>query len=198
MLWLLLILAFAEPFWTEKPVAEWTDIQLSQFLADSPWARNASVVGKTMPNSLPVVAYLASADPVRKAEVERARRAALRRKQTEDLLAEEYQVWFEDAAPSQVILAVRTGSPPAFSDGAEIRRMQDGCWMRTSRGRVKASRYFPPTPRDPILRLAFPRSAVNSDEKSLAFELYLPGVSAPYREVQFVTKDLVVNGKPEF
>jgi hypothetical protein len=198
MLWLVLLLAFAEPFWQEKPVAEWTDIQLAQFLADSPWAHSSSTSGKAAPNALPVVAYLASAEPVRKAEQERARRTALRRKQEEDPLAEEYRAWMDDTLPTHIVLAVRSGSTTAFSNGAEIRRMEDGCWMKTSKGKFKLSRYFPPAPHDPILRLAFPRGAAGADEKNLSFELYVPGVSGPFRDVQFAVKDLAVNGKLEF
>ena len=70
-----LLLLAAAPFWQEKPVAEWNDIQLAQFLNDSPWAHAAA--GATKVQALPVQAYLASGHLVEQAVDERARRAAL-------------------------------------------------------------------------------------------------------------------------
>ncbi len=196
MPWLIALLAFAGPFWLEKPASEWTDIQLSQFFADSPWARMTTAAGK---NALgpPVAVYIASAGPAGQAERERERRLQLRRKQSTDTLAEEYHAWFEQYRPTEVILAIRVGNSAAFSDAAEIRRMEEGCWMRTPRGRVKVTAHFPPSSRDPYLRVAFPRSYVNAEEKTLGFDLYLPGVTGPIREVQFSLKDIMVDGKPD-
>ena len=111
---LLLWLAVA-PFWQEKPPAEWNDIQIAEFLNDSPWAHVAKGTGKVL--GPPVQTYLASGRRAEQAVGERNRRAALRRKQTtEDALAEEYSAWFEDNRASHVILAVRVGNPPAFSE----------------------------------------------------------------------------------
>ena len=39
-------LLFADPFWQTKPAKEWTDTELSQFLADSPWAQMAAQPGQ--------------------------------------------------------------------------------------------------------------------------------------------------------
>jgi hypothetical protein len=44
--------------------------------------------------------------------------------------------------------------------------------------------------------MAFPREA-DLGGKSVIFDLYLPGVPMPFREVEFKLKDLVVNGKLE-
>ena len=39
MIWLILAaLLLIDPFWQTKPAKDWTDAELSQFLADSPWA----------------------------------------------------------------------------------------------------------------------------------------------------------------
>jgi hypothetical protein len=35
-MWMLLLLLAATPFWQEKPPAEWNDLQIAQFLNDSP------------------------------------------------------------------------------------------------------------------------------------------------------------------
>jgi hypothetical protein len=55
---------------------------------------------------------------------------------------------------------------------------------------------FPPSESDPFLRLAFPRQVELSD-KTLTFDLYLPGVPAPFRSAEFSLKDMVVAGKLE-
>jgi len=193
---LISVLLYEGPFWTEKPVAEWTDIQLAQFFADSPWAHTALVPGKSAMGP-PVTVYIASAPLAIVAERERDRRLALRRKQAQDPLAEEYHAWFEEYNKSEIILTARVGNNAAFSENAEVRKMEEGCWMRTPRGRVKMTAYFPPTAHDPYLRMAFPRSYVSPDEKNLSFDLYLPGVSASFREVQYTLKDLMIDGKLE-
>jgi hypothetical protein len=38
---------------------------------------------------------------------------------------------------------------------------------------------------------------VELDDKSLMFDLYVPGVPAPYRNAEFKLKDMVSNGKLE-
>jgi hypothetical protein len=196
-MWMLLVWLAAAPFWQEKPPAEWTDIQLAQFLNDSPWAHAAVGAGKIQ--GPPVQTYLASAKPVERAELERNRRVALRRKPgAEDALASEYRAWFEDNRAGQVILAVRVGTPPALSSEAEIRKMQGTCAMRSGRARVRMSGYFPPNMNDPYLRVAFPRDVVVESEKSLDFELYLPGVPSPFRTVEFAVHDLALDGRLEY
>ena len=63
---------------------EWTDVELAQFLADSPWAQMSAVpgkaqVGKNAGSIQPIQVYLATAGPVVRAVAERDRRAELRR-----------------------------------------------------------------------------------------------------------------------
>lgn len=191
-MWMFLLLLAAAPFWQEKPVAAWNDIQLAQFLNDSPWAHAAVTAGRVQ--GPPVQAYLASGHLVEQAVDESARRRALRRKQApEDALAEEYHAWFEDNRASQVILAIRVGTPLAFSEENEMRRMQDASAMRYGHVKVKMSSYFPPTANDPYLRMAFSRDILtqaSAPEKFLDFDLYLPGVGGAFRTVQFAMEDL--------
>lgn len=196
-MWMLVFLLAATPFWQEKAPAQWNDIQIAQFLNDSPWAHPAKGNGKV--TGTPLQAYLASSSFVEQVEKERNRRAALRRKQTtEGALAEEYRFWFEDNRREQVILAVRVGNPVAFSDEREVRRMQESSAMHSGNVSVKMSSYFPPNANDPYVRMAFPRGVIQSSEKLLAFELYLPGVASPFRVVDFNVSELVTDGKPDF
>ena len=196
-MWMLLLFLAAVPFWQEKAPAEWTDIQIAQFLNDSPWAHPAkAAAGKVV--GLPVQAYLASSKMAEQAEKERNRRATLRRKTEETPLAEEYRLWFEDNRKENVILAVRVGNNTGFSEESEVRHMEEDSAMRSGHAKVKMSSYFPPTASDPYVRFAFPRSVVQRQETSLDFDLYLPGVPSPFRTVLFIVGDLMVDGKPDF
>jgi hypothetical protein len=56
--------------------------------------------------------------------------------------------------------------------------------------------HFPPSAGDPYLRIAFPRE-VTANDKSVNFELYVPGVGIPFRSVEFRVKDMTVKGKLE-
>lgn len=208
MTWLVLaLLLFADPFWQVKPPMEWTDVELSQFLADSPWAQMSaqpgkSQVGKNAGSGQPIQVYLATAGPVVKALAERDRRTELRRPGltkalADDPLSEERAVWFSDNRGGHIIVAARVGNNDAFSSGAETRRLEQDSAMDTGRGRVKLSAYFPPTQTDPHLYLAFPREPVSPADKVISFELYLPGAPGPYRTVTFKVKDLLVDGKLE-
>jgi len=207
-MWLVLtLLLLVEPFWQTKPPMEWSDIELSQLLGDSPWAQMAAQpgearVGKNAGQGRLVQVYLATAGPIMKAIAERDRRTELRRPGTskalaDDPLSEERSAWFADNREGHIIVAARVGNNDAFSSGAETRRMEQDSEMDTGRGKVKLSAYFPPTATDPHLYLAFPREAVSASDKTLSFGLYLPGVPAPYRTVTFKVKELLVDGKVE-
>jgi hypothetical protein len=208
MIWLVLsLLLFAEPFWQIKPPAEWNDIELSQFLSDSPWAQMAAEpgkakVGKNAGQGQVVQVYLATAAPIAKAVAERERRAELRRPGSakalaDDPMSEERSAWFADNRQSHIIVAARVGLNDAFSDGAETRRLEQDSVMELGRRGVKLSAYFPPTRSDPYLYLAFPREPATSSGKTITFDLYLPGVPVPYRIVVFTVKDMLVDGKLE-
>jgi hypothetical protein len=195
----LLFFMFASPFWQEKMPADWTDVELSEFFVDSPWAQ-ASTPTRTSAPGVPVQVYLATGDLVVAAEKEHAKRVKARRKpgtEKEDPLAEEYQVWLEDNRATQIVLAIRIAANPKLSEQGEVKHMEDDSFMQVGRGKkVKMTGHFPPTPQDPYLRLAFPREPLG-DEKTVTFGLYVPGLPLPFREVQFKLKDLMVNGKPE-
>jgi hypothetical protein len=196
-MWMLLLLLAASPFWQEKPPAEWNDLQIAQSLNDSPWAHAAKGNGKVI--VAPVQAYLESSQFVERVLQERNRRAALRRKETaEGALAEEYRFWFEDNRTDQVILAVRVGTPNAFSDEREIRRLQEDSTMHSGNVSVKMSGHFPPSANDPYVHLAFPRNIIQPSEKTLSFQLYLPGIASPYRSVDFLPSELMTDGRPDY
>jgi hypothetical protein len=197
LLWLM-----AGPFWESQPSAQWTDNQLEDFLTDSPWAQMAPGPGQS---ALPVNVRLATAAPVEQAEKEQARRLELRRKPgpkpeqggpEEDPGAAEYRLWLEDNRATQIVVAIRMNTNEGLLDDREVRRMEDESVMVAGRRKIKMTGHFPPSARDPYLRLAFPRQVQLSD-KTLTFDLYLPGVSAPFRSVEFKLKDMLVGGKLE-
>lgn len=208
MIWLILAaLLFADPFWQTKPAKEWTDAELSQFLADSPWAQMVAQPGKPQGGKNSgegrlVQVYLATAGPVVKALAERDRRMELRRPGitkalAEDPLSEERAAWFADHRAAYIIVAARVGNNDAFSIDKEASRMERDCVLEAGRIQVKVSATFPPTQTDPHLYLAFLREPVTASDKDLNFGLYLPGVPVPYRTVTFKIKDMMVDGKLE-
>ena len=212
MIWLILAaLLLADPFWQTKPANEWTDAELSQFLADSPWAQMATQPakpqgGKNSSEGRLVQVYLATAAPVVKALAERDRRMELRRPGitkalAEDPLSEERAAWFADHRAAYIIVAARVGNNDAFSIDKETSRMERESVMEGraySRGEgCRAAATFPPTQTDPHVYLAFLREPVAAADKDLSFGLYLPGVPLPYRTVTFKVKDMVVDGKLE-
>jgi hypothetical protein len=185
-----------DPFWQTKSPPEWTDSELMQLLTESPWAQMAPGPG----NSSPVLIFLATAAPMRQAEEERERRAGLKRKSNEttegDILQEEYRAWLEENRESQLVLAVRVTNTKAFSDEREVRRMEEQCVMRIGRKKIKITGHFPASVADPYLRLAFPREVTPAD-KAVAFDLYIPGVSAPFRTAEFSVREMLVKGALE-
>jgi len=208
MTWLILAaLLFADPFWQAKPAKEWTDPELSKFLADSPWAQMAAQpakpqAGKNSGEERLVQVYLATAAPVVKALAERDRRMELRRPGitktlAEDPLSEERAAWFADHRAAYIIIAARVGNNDAFSIDKETSRMERDSVMEAGRTQVKVSATFPPTQTDPHVYLAFLREPVAATDKDISFGLYLPGVPAPYRTVTFKIKDMMVDGKLE-
>ncbi len=182
------------PYWVSKPPAEWSDAQILALLSDSPWAQ--PVEGPT-PQAPPVQVYLATAGPIQLAEAERDRRIAVRRKPGTSIPENtEYKLWMEDNRATQIVLAVRIQNNKGFLDEEEVQRMEKETTLRAGKKKFKMTGSFPPSESDPYLRLAFPRQVELSD-KSLIFELYLPGVPAPYRNAEFKLKDMVSNGKLE-
>ncbi len=202
--WLAAWLFLAQSFWQTKPASAWTDLELARFLVDSPWAQMAVASGPA--SSAPFVqVYLLTAEPIANAVAERNRRAALRRpvdpKLASGPLREEFAAWLADNRARHVIVAARIGDSSAFSRESETRRIEQESVMEVGRAHVKVSGYFPPSASDPYLYLAFPRDelpAPAATAKTITFQLYFPGVSAPFRSLEFKIKDMLVDGKLEF
>jgi hypothetical protein len=194
---LLLLFLFADPYWVSKPPPEWTDAQLTALLTNSPWAEPVEGPG---PDSPAVEVFLATAAPIQLAEKERERRIQARRRPgpppPESPFVTEYQLWLEDNRATQIVVAVPIQNNKGFLDEREVRRMEDESVMRVGKKKIKMTGSFPPSGADPYLRLAFPRQVELSD-KTLYFDLYLPGVPAPFRSAEFTLKDMVVAGKLE-
>jgi hypothetical protein len=195
---LAMLLYVAASFWETKAPADWTDDELIRLLTDSPWAQMAAPNGVKETHAAPVQVYLATAGPMRDADQERDRRYSRKRPGpvVEDPMATEYRLWLEDNKGEQIVVAVRIPRTKDFDDGAQTKRMEEECVMLVGRKKYKMTGSFPPTQRDVYLRLAFPRQVLASD-KTVTFELYLPGVSPPYRTVEFKVKDMMVKGKLE-
>jgi hypothetical protein len=185
---------FADPYWVSKPPAEWSDPELLALLGNSPWAQPVDGPGTGAP---PVQVYLATAGPIQLAEKERDRRIAARRRPGTPIPENtEYRLWMEDNYATQIVLAVRIQNNKGFLDEREVKRMEEETTLRAGKKKIKLTGTFPPSESDPFLRLAFPRQVELSD-KSLIFELYLPGVPSPFRNAEFKLKDMLVNGKLE-
>lgn len=197
-MWAVMMMLAAQPFWETTPVGKWTDIELSDMLRRSPWA---SVATDVAPGSVPLRVYLATARPVREAEAERRRRAVEKGRLTaEDAAAgDEYREYLAAKAGSVIVLAVEYGDGRPFLDGVEIKRMEEECRMIVGKRKYKLIGHFPPTARDPFVRLVFPREITGEDlakSRELRFDLYLP-IAGAFREARFEIGLLKFNGVPE-
>jgi HSP20 family molecular chaperone IbpA len=187
----------AASFWDAKAPADWTDDELVRLFTDSPWGRLVEAASKDT-HGAPVQIYIASAGPMQAAEVERRRRFVRKGNAPveETPMEAEYRLWMEDNRATQIVLAIRIPRSKDFDDATQTKHMENDSIMRVGRKRYKMTGNFPPTSRDTYLRMAFPREVHESDSR-VTFELYLPGVSPPYRTVEFQVKDLIVKGKLE-
>ncbi len=193
-----LLLFFAGNFWDEKPPAQWTDQELLKLLTDSPWAQMLSAPGNVPAAGLQV--YLATAGPMDDAEKERERRYRLRHPKTGpepgDVLVDDYRAWLEENRATQIVLAIGTGQAGAFSNDKEIQQMEAECVMHIGKKKYKMTGHFAPSAGDQFLRLAFPRVATAND-KTIKFDLYVPGVALGSRYAEFTIKEMIVKGKLE-
>jgi hypothetical protein len=187
----------AAPFWETKAPEQWDDRELEQLLTDSPWAQMVTGAGKSGAGD-PVQLFFATAGPIQSAEKELDRRAALRKRSKQpgepDPLVEEYREWLAVNQAGYTVIAIRIPNTAAFSDQREIGRMEEESFLQVGRKKIKMSGHFPPSSSDPYLRLAFPRPEEVS-AKFIVVDLYLPGISIPYRQAQFSVKDMAVHGK---
>lgn len=186
MHWVLALLFAA--FWEAKPPEKWTEMELDQIMKDSPWARD---VGTEL--------FLASALPMVEAEKQYLIRhghkpgAAEKPGPSED----DWREYLANDRGKHVVLAVRVPFQQWLSDAAETKRMEEGSTIRAGKTKAKMVGHFPPTAGDPYLRMLFPR-IVDPKAKSFKFVLYLPGVSKPFREVEFYLNEMTYNGKLEY
>ncbi len=184
--------------WESKAPADWTDEELVRLFTDSPWAQMIDATGIKEAHGETVQMYLASAAPMREAEKERQRRYVRKANGTapEEPMDAEERIWLEDNLATQIVLAIRVQHANEFDDAGEVRRMEQESILRVGRRKFKMTGHFPPTARDPYLRMAFPRQVTESD-KFLTFDLYVPGARPPFRSIEFRLKDLMWKGKLE-
>ena len=184
------LLAFlSAPFWATQSLREWSDKQLEQFLTDSPWCRPL--------RDSDARACLATAQPVREAEAEKARRARAKDPNAPPPEPDyEYLDFLRADQGAHLVLAIYYTNQAALSDAREARAMEETSLMRIGKQKFKMDGHFPPTPSDPYLRLVYPRAPTAKD-KTVTFDLYLPGITQPYRTLEFWIKDMVYKGKLE-
>ena len=182
------------PFWESKAPRDWTDAEVAQMLNDSPWAHAAIAQGIVKQPG--VETYLSSALPMQEAEQEVMRRRRIRNRQTEPLETTEYREFLKQQKGASIVLTIGFPDPSQLADGKESKRMEEESVMKIGRKKYKMTGHFPPAPDDPFLRLVFPR-AVGPKDKIVEFDLYLPGVTEPYRTVEYTIKDLMYRGKLE-
>jgi hypothetical protein len=176
------LLAFlAAPFWETTAPKDWTDEQVQLLLNDSPWAQAAGPKPE-------VQIYLATAGPTQQAEAELARR----RKKP---LGDDYLDYMKEEGSQKVVLAIAYANWTALEEAEESRRMQDESVMKVGRKKYQMMGHFPPTPSDKFLRLVYPRAAT-AEDKTVIFELYLPG-NGPYHDAEFRVRDMLYKGKLE-
>jgi hypothetical protein len=174
----------AQPFWQVKPPERWTDREVDSLRTDSPWAQRALPAPE-------VVVYFATAAPIEEAESEVRLRGKI-------LLHEpdpDYSYYLLQNRENEFVLAIAYPALKSF-DPKEERKMEEESVMLIGRKSYKMVGHFPPSPSDPVLRLVFPREVRDSD-KTVRFQLYLPGVEFPEREVEFRVKELMYHGKLE-
>lgn len=192
---LAILFFLAGPFWETTPPAEWSQTQLQQLLTDSPWAQIVPAPGTSSAKALQI--FLETAGPIGQGEAEWDRRFTKKKADAPPgLLKEEFRDWLADNRATQIVLAISAGKSTAYSDEREIQAMEKETVMIVGRKKYKMTGHFPPAEADPYLRIAFPRQVTPAD-KSVTFELYVPGTGAPYRSAEFTVKDMIVNGKLE-
>jgi hypothetical protein len=186
------LLAAPPQFWESKPLHDWTDLEITSLLNDSPWARAALSQG--IASQPGIQTYLASALPVQEAEAELKRRRQIRNRPAGPAETEEYLEYLKQHQNESIVLTVFF--PVQLSDAKEAKRMEEESFMKIGRKKYKMTGHFPPTPEDPYLRLVFPRQ-LGPKDKTIEFDLYLPGTPDPYRIAEYVIKEMIYKGKLE-
>jgi hypothetical protein len=175
----------AQPFWETKPPEKWTDREIDTVLHSSPWVEAAG------PEPA-VLVYFATAAPIEEAEAQLRARAS----QPAPMLDPDYLDYVRDNRDHAFILGIPFSKLNGLGNAGENKRMQTESRMKVGKKTYQILGHFPPTPTDPVLRLVFPRE-VKSTDKTVEFQLYIPGVPFPERDVLFYVKDLVFHDKVE-
>lgn len=186
------MLAAAVPFWDVKPPTEWSIEEVRTMLTNSPWAQMVDA-GANNP-APPVQVYIATAQPIQLAED--SVRAATKAKE-DDPSWVEYRDYLVENSSKYVVIAIEVLKAEAFLDNAETTRMEKESELRIGKRKYKVTGHFPPSASDPHARLVFPRD-VRPGDRSLAFDLYIPGAGSPYRRAEFPLKEMTYHGQPAF
>lgn len=193
MKFIAILLLLSGQFWESKAPADWSQSELNILLTDSPWAQMVQAPGSGA--APPVQVMIATAGPIEQAEKEWDRRVT-KKKPEQDVLEDDYRAWLDENRAKQIVVAILVNKRDAFSDERETRTMEQESVMIVGHKKYKMTGFFPPTSADRYLRLAFPRE-VSAADKSVTFDLYVPGVGIGYRLAEFKVKDMIVNGKLE-
>lgn len=183
------MLALADSFWESKPADTWTVAEVQSIFEASPWSRTLRVRGD------PMQVHLAAATPMRDAE--KRQKAFQKRIGAADASFAEYLAMLDEG--SYIVLAVRIKDREMFSDGPLVSRMQKDTQMRIGKKTYPLLTHFPPSSSDFYLRLVFAKpQALQANDKSMYFYFVVPGATDPYRQVEFLFKDLSYRGKLEY
>jgi len=178
------LLFLAQPFWETKPPEQWTDREIDVMRGTSPWTQS-------IPPSPELLVWFATAEPVEAAEAE----ARLRKRNPLHQPDPDYLDFLRENREKAFVLAIEYPTLSGLSKEADPWKTLEKETSMTVGGRAyRVEGEFPPTPSDPVLRLVFPRS-VTINDKSVKFELYLPGLPFPERAAEFRVKDLLYRGK---
>ena len=183
--WLTATLLAAEAFWNAKPPSDWSVEEVRQMMLRSPWSTVS-----TATSGAPIGVHLASAEPMQEAEVRQ--RQALRYRVELGASFEEYAAMLKEGR--YIVVAVLLRDPTAISDAIESKSLERDSVLHVGRRTYKLVTQFPPTAGDPYLRYVFPRQ-VKPTDKSLNFDLYIPGVVYPQRHIEFDLREMIYKGR---
>lgn len=184
----------ADPFWTVKECAQYSEEELELFLSDSPWARPAEAVAMRGKAGMASRTFLATAEPVRAAEKEWRTRRIPKDVRAGDAAWQEWEEFLAKDGGKFVVLAVAIPKLAA-ADAREMAEMENKSVMRVGKRKVKMSGYFPASESDPFTRLIFERPS-EEGWKELVFELYVPGDGGGnFREAIYAAKEMGWKGK---
>jgi hypothetical protein len=172
-------------FWETRPPEEWTREEVDRLLSDSPWAQSSDVR-----------VYIASAEPVRRAEL--LWRDWMRRDagpEARYVAEDDYEEFLKQHPGEHIIIGIAVPNWMLTPNPREVAEMEKQSRIKLDKRKHSLLAFFPPTPGDPVLRMVFPKK-LTGDEKKLTLELYLPGIRLPFRNFEFPISSLAWKGKP--